>query len=329
MIRRGTVWVLAAALVTVAMLGACNSGSGFSTATVIGQTGGGLQGSTAGLILYESLRAASTGEILAVSWEPDADPVRLTASGYHNTTPAWSPDGKRIIFSATAGTRADLWWANIDNTPVLGDDGELTYFQQVTDERGFNQSPDWSVNDLIVFQSDRVSNQFDIFTIAPDGSLLTRLTTDLGSDNNPSWSPDGTEIAFGSDRGGQPEIYVMNADGSNVRKITEAPVGGAHLAPAWSPDGTKIAFVVQPGSTTQRDIWLMNPDGSGQVAITDDGQGNHFPCWSPDGLHLAYERLGRENAADIWVMDVDGANKRVMAPARERDACPAWSPATL
>jgi TolB protein len=317
----------AVALVFVMMLGACSSNSdGLSSDTAIGQTNGGIQGSTAGLILYESLRAGSNGEILAVNADGATNPIRLTASGYHDTTPAWSPDGTRIIFAATSGDRADLWWANIDNTPVIGPEGDTVYFYQVTNDQGFCLSPDWSVNNVIAFQSDRDSGQLDIYTIAPDGTLLTRITDDPGSDNNPSWSPDGAEIAFSSNRGGSPEVYVMEADGRNVRKITTTASGFASLAPSWSPDGTRFAYVIQEEASGDRDIWLMDTNGGNQVQLTNDGLGNHFPCWSPDGSQLAFERTGSENTNDIWVMDADGTDGRALAPVRERDAYPAWSP---
>lgn len=315
------VWLVLACLLT-----ACSSGSSYSTDTVIGQTNGGISGSTRGLILFESLRAGQNGEVFALT-DSTSKPIRLTASGYHDTTPAWSPDGTRIVFAAAAGSRADLYWANVDNTPVIGPDGKTTYYYKVTDGEGFNLAPDWSSQNVLAFHSDRVGSQLDIYTIGPDGAFLSRLTEDAASDNNPSWSPDGSQIAFSSTRSNNvPEIFIMEADGRNVRKITTTAAGSASLAPAWSPDGSRMLYVLQSDSTGERDICSMDADGGNVVQLTTDGKGNHFPCWSPDGTQIAFEHTGSENTADIWIMNADGTNKHSVAPARERDAYPAWSP---
>jgi dipeptidyl aminopeptidase/acylaminoacyl peptidase len=92
----------------------------------------------------------------------------------------------------------------------------------------------------------------DVWTIGADGTDLTRLTHSPGPDFDPSWSPDGTRIAFRSERSGEPEIWVMNADGAEQRRLA------AGLSPAWSPDGSLIAFAGASGSLS-----LIRPDGTG------------------------------------------------------------------
>ncbi|HDR3890873.1 TPA: PD40 domain-containing protein, partial [Bacillus cereus] len=96
-------------------------------------------------------------------------------------------------------------------------------------------------------------------------------------DRDPSWSPDGQKIAFTSFRDGNPEIYVMNTDGSNQTRITNSP--GNNIDPSWSPDGQKIAF------TSTRDgngeIYVMNTDGSNQTNITNNPASDNEPSWSP------------------------------------------------
>ncbi len=320
-----------AGLITVV---GCGSGSsGLSLDTCIGQDSGGIQGSTADIILFISLRAGSNGEVFAVDSE-GVRTLRLTATGYHDETPAWSPDGTQFCFSATSGARADLYRARIDNTLVAGPEGEDVYFYQMTDDMGYNMCPDWSVNDVIACHSDRDGGELEIYTMDVYGNNQTRLTFDAEhSSNHPSWSPDGAQIAFSSNRlNATPEIFVMEADGSNPRRLTTTQTGWASLAPAWSPDGSRIAYVLQDPEG-DREIYTMDANGGSHTQLTsvtdDGGKGNHNPSWSPDSERIAFERFGREQIPDVWVMDADGSNKVQLTSDNERDASPAWSPAVL
>ena len=127
----------------------------------------------------------------------------------------------------------------------------------------------------------------------PTGSNVVRLTYDSAQDAQPAWSPDGTKIAFVSDRDGNADIYVMNADGSGPVNITKH--AGADYAPAWSPDGTKIAF--QSDRETDFAVWVMNADGSNPIRLTDPSTPAGAPSWSPDGTRIAYEQGGELSAA--------------------------------
>jgi Tol biopolymer transport system component len=132
----------------------------------------------------------------------------------------------------------------------------------------------------------------DIYFMEADGSRQTRLTDHPANDVAPVWSPDGSLIAFQSDRdnigSGRPDIYVMNADGSNVRRLTTHPADDE--APEWSPDGTKIAFNSsrddRPGGVRQ--LYVMNADGSGQTRLTFGNSVQPKLSWSPDGSKIAF-----------------------------------------
>ena len=136
---------------------------------------------------------------------------------------------------------------------------------------------------------------------------------------------DGTKIAFSSERDGNREIYVMNADGSNQTRLTNYP--GRDSSPALSPDGTKIAF------TSDRDgnqeIFVMNADGSGQTRLTDSSgiaqTGN--PSWSPDGTRVAFTSGEAYNEGDIHVINADGSGGTNLTnhPSMYLQR-PSWSP---
>jgi Tol biopolymer transport system component len=119
-----------------------------------------------------------------------------------------------------------------------------------------------SAEQKIAFASD-LEGSYDIYTMNPDGSAITRLTDDPHDDRFPSWSPDGMHIAFSSNRNGNYEIYVMAADGSGLAQLTHN--AGPDWRPDWSPDGTRIAYI-----SYRRRVWsiyAMNPDGSAMQRV--------------------------------------------------------------
>src|SRR6266540_2400124 len=127
----------------------------------------------------------------------------------------------------------------------------------------------------------------------------------------PVWSPDGAEIAFADDLGGQYDVYVMNADGSDQRRITTGPRNDS--APSWSSDVSKIAYTSGDNSTTR--IYVMNADGSDQDVVGDDAGSNFTPDWSPDGQLLVFVTL-RDGVDQMYVMPADGQGpeRRLSSP---------------
>jgi Tol biopolymer transport system component len=158
----------------------------------------------------------------------------------------------------------------------------------LTDATTINVHPNWSPDGArIAFASDRDGN-FELYTIAPDGTGLSRLTFSARQqEDNPNWSPDGRLIVHDACVSptypcpGSPnyEIFVMRADGSSRRRLTNDP--SIDWNPAWSPDGAEIVFR-SDRSPDGTELWKMNADGSGVVQLTiGPFQGGVDPDWQP------------------------------------------------
>jgi Tol biopolymer transport system component len=183
----------------------------------------------------------------------------------------------------------------------------------------------------IVFSSGQ-----DIFTINPDGRELRQLTSGVFGEINvqPVWSPDGSQIAFVSNRdGGDVEIYLMGAMGEKPQRLTYQE--GEDSEPAWSPDGSKIAYVhgddpsvngyINSAPCHIPNIYLMSADGSNQVRLTEKGE-NTDPAWSPDGTRILFSNKQEGINFELYILNlIDGELLR-LTHSLTAEAEPAWSP---
>jgi Tol biopolymer transport system component len=214
--------------------------------------------------------------------------TQLTTFGTANDgpyAPKWSPEGSQIVFHTENGEQ--IYVMNADGSGIT----QLTHANSDTDPDGLGyRDPNWSPDGRwIVFQ--RIYNTLDglrcdLWTMNPTGGERRQLTAGAGGpgfcypDEFPTWSPDGTKIAFTRGGGGIFEIYVVDADGSGLTQLTN---NGVDFEPSWSPDGTMIAFSEYFSGSGKYDIVAMNADGSGQTNLTNSGTSsrNEFPSWQP------------------------------------------------
>jgi Tol biopolymer transport system component len=171
-----------------------------------------------------------------------------------------------------------------------------------------------------------------IFEANPDGSGLKRLTDAPGYNAEGSYSPDGKSIVFCSNRSGPNnlELYIMDADGKNVRQLTHAPHcynGG----PFFSPDGQRVIFRSDRKSKDHLQLYVINRDGSGERALTDNLDWVFWaPYWHPDGKHIVYTAADHSNPLvrpnyDLWWMNIETGRKVRLTFAPGADVLPVFS----
>src|SRR5256714_3185630 len=210
--------------------------------------------------------------------------------------PQFSPDGRYIAYVS--------YKSGVPNIVVRTADGGLiggTHFNATT------TSPAISPSGQLAFSS-AISNDgsMEIYVSNLDGSNPRRLTrTAKGINISPRWNPKtGREIAYISSRGGPPQVYVMDASGSNQRPLITR--GGHADSPSWSPDGRYIAFTYGGAGSFQ--IFVADVASGQLLQLTSQGR-NESPTWAPDSRHIAYQS-SRPGRWEIWQMHVDGSNQR-------------------
>ena len=255
---------------------------------------------------------------------------RLTNDPANDYAPSWSPDGRRIAFVSDRDGHVNERGSPLPEIYVMNADGGNQ--QNLTNHPSDDRSPSWSPDGKrIVFQSDREGRfNDDIYVMDADGGNLQILTDNRNDDEDPSWSPDGERIAFSSSREGHvedkfgitDEIYVMDADGGNQRRLTDNRNNDWY--PVWSPDNQRIAFASdRKGDFVSFDIYVMDADGGNQQKLTNHRAWDSSPSWSPDSQRIVFNS-NREGKSDIYVMDAAGGNLQNLTNNPHGDGSPAW-----
>jgi len=202
----------------------------------------------------------------------------------------------------------------------------------------FEPSPSPSGRHIVFTGMPREGSVFDanvdLYVVSRDGSGRRRLTTDDAVDYQPSWSPDGARIAFTSMRGGHRNVWVMNSDGRELRRLTDALPGAPNVGSggsagdaAWSPDGTQLVYGVTANNKTS--LWVMRADGSHKRPLTLALDGNAYdPSWSTNGQLIAFRReFGSPvQIALTLVSSADGSTAFPLLHTGPMSATPAFSP---
>jgi hypothetical protein len=237
-------------------------------------------------------------------------------AGFLDNDPAWSADGSRIAFVSKRGGYYNVWVMNADGS------GQTNLTRQRTEDA---EDPTWSPDGTRIAFTARtpgLSNS-EIFTMKADGSNLVQLTNTPVSDpggfeSNPTWSPDGTRLAFeeGYSCGGERGIFVMNVNGSNRRDVTANLSTGCITHPTWSPDGANLAFI---GSG---ELYIVNAGGTTPAKVATSVRTFDGVAWSPDGTKLAFAN----EQGNISVIGIDGSGERELTASTEEERTLDWAP---
>jgi TolB protein len=237
---------------------------------------------------------------------------RRVSPGVGKTTCSFfRPDGKKIIFASTH----------------LDPDAKKHYtaeFERRLEERksGKRRRYVWDFDPY-----------FDIFEANPDGTALRNLTKSPGYDAEGSYSPDGKYIVFCSNRSGPNnlELYIMDADGKNVRQLTHAP-GCYNGGPFFSPDGKRVIFRSDRKKKDYLQLYVINSDGTGEKALTDNLKWVYWaPYWYKDGKHIIYTAADHSDPTkrpnyDLYWMNLQTGKQVRLTYHPGADVLPVFSP---
>ena len=285
---------------------------------IISKLTGGLPSVASTQIAFVRSTSPTTKEIWLMDYD-GANQHQLTSLHSIALTPRWSPDGTRIAFTCYAPykgvTSAQICMYSMDLSKVVA-------FPRFA---GTNITPAWSPDGTqVIFSSSMQSKEgsSQLYVSDINGIRPKSLTQSNGANVSPAWNPKtGQTIAFVSDRGGTPQLYLMNADGTGTTKL-DLPDKGYVIDPAWSPNGQLLAFSWRRPNDNY-DLYIVDPTSQQLLELTRDQGRNERPSWAPDGRHLVFEST-RSGERQIWTMLADGSQAHQLTTSGHNES-PNWS----
>jgi Tol biopolymer transport system component len=271
--------------------------------------------------------------------------LTLTSGNEADTSPVWSPDGRRLAFwritgsgrwsiviASASGAVTALVVTSAPSPPLLPpDDPGWSSVGYALGAPSFLQwAPD---SDMLAFSQDTKGIP-GVWTVRADGSGLARVGDPRLAAADPCWSPDGSRIAFHGGPGWGPEngVYVMRSDGGTVDQVSHVSgTGYSYSYPQWQPGGELIAFIADAGAGMHIDV--VQADGIGERDISQaldlPGDNDWIPRWSPDGSRIAFQHypaaLGT-SSGQVAIVELDGSNAFIPPGQPENVGGPMWAP---
>jgi TolB protein len=248
------------------------------------------------------------------------NPTQFTQTNNITLSPAWSPNGNWIAFTAYPKNKPNLYIKHRRQKRGY----EIA-------NKGLNITPAWrpppipgaTLEQKQLAATLSFTGDQEIYLLTGKGKIIKRLTKSWGSDVSPTWSPDGKRIAFVSNRSGNPQVYVKDLESGRVDRFTYQ--GRYNTQPSWSPKGDRIAYSAMEDGRI--DIYVAGFDGRPPAQLTRDAGNNESPSWSPDGSMIVFSST-REGLARIYVMTAFGTDQRRLLTLPGEQTNPQWSPNT-
>lgn len=238
------------------------------------------------------------------------------------------PDPIQALLTAAAANRINMFGER-------GDLGEMTYVgrsaiplkQHSFTEIGADTDPDIDTDGrMVVFASTRHSARPDLYMKSLDGVAVTQLTSDPASDVQPAFSPDGTRVAFASDRAGSWDIWILPLNGGPAVQVTRSPADEIH--PSWAPGGDRLVYCSLSPTANQWELWMTSDASGGSRKFIGYGL---FPEWSPTADVILYQRAREQGGRrfGIWTLAMTDGEPQFPSElawgAAEACILPTWS----
>lgn len=240
-----------------------------------------------------------------------ANMVQLTQKSSIFIKPRWTPDGKKLLFTAYFESNPFIYMINLGNNQL----------RRIIDFPGTNVGADMAPDGDRIAATLSKDGTVDIYVMSANGGNAKRLTaTPKATESSPSWSPDGNNIVFVSDRSGKPSLYIKNVSTGNEKLL--ASVGSQNVAPDWGADGKIVWSSLREGNYQ---IVIYDPVANQEKQITRDGANYEDPSWAPDGRHIVCTRITGYHC-EVYLLDTMGDAPVRLTTIQGEWYSPAWSP---